>query len=62
MVPKPPPPPQGELATRKYSHHKFRIHDLQNLYTPMLWLLYNCITVYKYALDKYMLVYANKKS
>ena len=58
----PPNPPQGEVATHKYSHHKFLTPHLQILCTPMLWPLCNCITVYKYEFDKSMLVCANKRS
>ena len=57
----PPNPPQGEVATRKYSHHKFRTHDLQTYIHPC-YDRSNCITVYKYECDKYMLVCANERS
>ena len=54
----PPNPPQGEDTNHNYSHHKISNPHLQILYTPMLWPLCNCITVYGYQFDKSMLICA----
>ena len=51
----PPNPPQGEVSTHKYSHHRISKPPFTNpIYTHV-------ITAYKYEFDKSMLVCAKKK-
>ena len=58
-----PQTPRKEMSLPINIHTiKLQTFYLQILYTSMLWPLCNCITVYKYEFDKYMLVCANKRS